>query len=679
LQINVEFVDGSKISVLSDSSWKTIAGPITHNDFWTGEVYDARDEKVGWNKAGYDDSNWDSALKKAAPGGKLVSQIMPPIKVVQTVSPVRQYKPQAGTYVYDMAQLIGGWVKVKVKGKAGQKLTIKYSPRFQQGTSWEDKKLLTEIEGRDVYILSGDSEGEIYEPRFTYHPVRYVQLECDSKDIEIESVEARVVRSDVDMSGDFECSNPLLNQIHQNVVWTLSNELYGLPLDCLYREHWAWIDPATVTGTLYPRKFMPQFWTKWLRDIQDAQFDYGGVPVVAPNYRIKDHPKHEEIHASSVAEKERVDPAWGGNYPILVWYLHQYYADERILEEHYPNLKKWVAYLGSISPEYIVTKGVYGDHMLPGSEPGEEQFVSKETPKKLVWTAYYYRGVATLARIAQKLGYEADAKHYFLLAENIKKAFNKKWLNPRANWYATASQTSNLLPLAMGLVPQENRDAVLQNLVNDINHKYDGHLHTGNSGTNCMIDSLSRLGYANVMYKIATKRTYPSWGYMVENGATTIWEAWGRYKGQESMIMWAPIDEFFYNDIAGINGPEYYGPDDVKPGYEKIVIKPYVADFNDLTFAKASFRTVRGMVRSSWIKQDKSITLDVTIPVGSTARINIPKMGLKNVIVNESGVAIYNNGNFNDGVCGISSALEINDFVTIKTGSGSYSFTLQGD
>jgi len=439
LQMNVEFIDGTRMSIVSDESWKTTPGPITHNDFWTGEVYEAPAEKPGWTNPSYDDSSWSRALVKSSPGGKMVSQVMPAIKVVKTIKPLRLSNPAAGIYVYDMGQLFGGWVRVKLKGRAGEKLTIKYSPRMLEDGTWDDKTQLTNVEGTDCYILKGDPEGDVYEPRFTYHPVRYVQLEGYPGQPNLESVEGRVVRSAVDMAGDFECSNPLLNRIHRNVVWTLSNELFGIPLDCLYREHWAWTDPATVTGTLYPRKFMPRFWTKWLTDIQDAQFDNGAVPIIAPNYRIKDRPKHEKVHASSAAEKDRIDAAWGGNYPILLWYLHQYYGDERILTQHYQSLKKWIDYLNSTAPAHIVTNGLYGDHMLPGPEPGREQFRSRETPPPLVWTAYYYRGAAVLARIAETLGQQADAKRYRLLAENIREAFNREWLDTETNQYATGS------------------------------------------------------------------------------------------------------------------------------------------------------------------------------------------------------------------------------------------------
>ena len=675
LQMNLEFTDGSRMSIVSDRSWKTAPGPITHNDFWVGEVYDARAEKPGWAKAGYDDSDWRPALIKSSPGGKMVPQLMSPIKVVATMKPVGLFNPQPGIYIYDMGQLFGGWVRVKVKGPAGTTLTIKYSPRMKQDDSGGSGAGLARVEGMDRYILRGDPQGEIYEPRFTYHPVRYVQLEGYPGEPNLNTVEGRVVRSAVDMSGDFECSSPLLNRIHRNVVWTLGNELFGIPLDCLYREHWAWTDPATVAGTLYTRKFMPRFWTKWLRDIQDAQFDNGAVPIIAPNYRIKDRPKHEKVHASSAAEKDRIDPAWGGNYPLLVWYLYQYYDDERILAEHYPSLKRWIGYLGSTAAEYIVSTGIYGDHMVPGPRPGEEQFRSKETPPALVWTAYYYRGAAVLARIAKRLGEEADARRYSVLAERIKEAFNRKWLDRRSDRYATGSQTANLVPLAMGIVPATSEKAVLENVIRNINEKYGGHLHTGNIGTICLIDTLTQRGYGDVMYKVATQTTYPGWGYMVARGATTIWEAWGLGDGQESMIMWATIDEFFYNDIAGIVGPEYYGPEDMKPGFEQIRIKPHV--LGDLTYGGASFRTVRGRVSSQWCKKDNSINLKVRIPVNGTAEVSVPKIGLKDVTVAEGGKTVYTGGGFIEGVSGITGAVETDDYVTFKTGSGSYHFVLR--
>ena len=659
MQMNIEFADGTVTRVKTDGTWRVAGGPITWNDLYGGETYDARLEKPGWAAPGHDDADWDHAVIKEGPGGELIPQLMPAIKVNETIEPVRLTNPKPGVYVYDVGQLFGGWARLRVKGPRGTHVTIKYSARAFEDSGLVDKRRHRKGGETDTYILKGDPAGEVYEPRFTYHPVRYVQIEGYPGTPRAEDLDGRVVYSAVDMSGDFRCSNPLLNRIHRNVVWTLTNGLFGIPLDCLHREHWAWTDPATVTGMLYPRKHMPLFWTKWLDDISDAQQESGAVPDVAPSYT-----------------GTRSDPAWGGNYPLLVWYLHQYYGDDRVLQGHYAGVKRWIDYLTSIAEDHMVTRGHYGDHMLPGESPGKEEFISSETPRPLVWTGYYYRGALIVSRVAGLLGKADDARRYSRLADQIKQAFNTKWLNKRTNQYATGSQTSNLFPLALGIVPEANERAVVENVVRDIMEQRDGHLRTGNTGTTCMIDTLTDHGQGDVMYQVATTTTYPGWGYMVAQGATTIWEAWGLGGNAESMIMWATIDEFFYSDLAGIKGPDYYGPTYMTPGFRRIRIEPHL--LGDLKHASASVKTVRGMVSSGWKRTDDSVALDVSVPVNSEAKVSVPKAGLQGVTVEEGGEVIWRNGSYVSGVAGITGGSEGAEYVTFDVGSGSYSFKLIG-
>jgi alpha-L-rhamnosidase len=367
---------------------------------------------------------------------------------------------------------------------------------------------------------------------------------------------------------------------------------------------------------------------------------------------------------------------------MLVWYLYQYLDDERMLRRHYTGMKRCVDYHTSIAEDGIITRGRYGDHMLPGKFPGDEQFISRETPPPLVWTGYYYRGALVVSQAARLLGKTEDAKRYAELADQIKEAFNRKWLNRETHQYATGSQTANLLPLALQIVPQDQRAGVLENIVNSIATEYDGHLHTGNTGTTCMIDTLAAEGHGNLMYRVATTKTYPGWGYMVDQGATTIWETWaghlrsGGYSGAESMIMWATIDEFLYNDLAGIRGPEYYGPGQMAPGFRQIEIRPYVV--GDLTHARASVRTVQGVIASGWKKDGNALTLDVTIPAGAGANVSVPTMGLKSVAVAEGGKTVWKDGAYVAGVVGISGASQSADYVAFDVGSGSYSFRLTG-
>ena len=675
MQMNVEYADGSTSAVASGAGWKTAAGPIVRNDLYGGETYDARREQPGWASTGFDDSHWDAAVDKDAPGGRMVAQVMSPIRVQQNLQPLHASQPQDGVHVYDLGQLFGGWARLRLKGARGAKVTIKYACQLLSDSGLVDQEsgefyqrhrsrhsAHEEGDEVDVYILKGDPDGESYEPRFTYHPVRYVQVESDGP-ISVEELQGHVVFSDVDLSGGFECSNPIFNRIHELVHWTVTNGLFGIPLDCLHREHWAWTDPATVASSIYPRKHMPRFWSKWLDDIKDAQYADGRVPDICPNY----------------VQREDPDPAWGANYPILVWYLYQYFDDNRILQEHYAAIRLWADYLTSVAENHIVSEGHFGDHMLPGAAPGQEEFVSSETPPPLLWTGYYYLSAAIVSKVADHLGKEDDAAQYGQLAEAIKDALNREWLDPVAHRYASGSQTANLFPLALGIVPQANEAGVVQDIVHNIVEVWNGHHHTGNTGITCLIDTLTQYGQGDVLYDLVATRSYPGWGYMVEQGATTIWESWSLQStvgSAESMIMWASIDEFFYNDLAGIKGPDYHGPATMTPGFRDIRIEPH--PLGDLEHAGATLRTVRGDISSRWQRGDRTISLEVTIPVNSRARVSVPTLGLSDIAVSEGGHAIWQDGAHVEGRDGVTSAGARDGYVDVEVGSGSYCFELTG-
>lgn len=665
-QINIEYADGGAVSLSSDGTWKTADGPILYNSIYGGEIYDARLEKAGWSKADYDDSAWQPAAIKEHPGGRLESQTLPAIKVNQTPKAVKLTNPRPNVYVYDMGQLFGGWVRLRAKGPAGTKITIKYSARLFKDSGLIDKRRHIKGNETDVYIMKGDPNGEVYEPRFTYHPVNYVQIEGYPGVPSLEDLHGRVVHSSIDMSGDFECSNAMLNQIHLNALWTFTNQMYGVPLDCLHREHWGWLDPGTDASTAFTRKHMPSFWTKWLRDVKCTQDARGVVSYVAPAYSPRMNP----------------DLAWTGNYPILVWYTYRYFDDRGILEEHYPALTKLFDYFTTMAENHIISKGNYGDHMEPGDAPGQEVFISTKSPPPLIWTCYYYHNARILASMADVLGKQDDARRYAGLAEAIKAAFNAKWLDSQSGQYAGGTQTSNLLPLSLGIVPEDVREKVAANVVCDIMETRKGHLHTGNSGTTALVESLVKLGHGDVLFQVATVPTYPGWGYMVAQGATTIWEAWGRVddgwimhnSGAESMYMWGTIERFFYNDILGIQGPEYYGTNDFGPGFCSFSIKPHV--LGDLTHAKGSVKTVRGMVCVSWKRTGGSLLLDVSIPANSRARVGVPKIGLKNAALSESGKTIWKDGKSMENSEGVSGGSEDDDHVSFDVGSGEYHFVL---
>jgi alpha-L-rhamnosidase len=403
---------------------------------------------------------------------------------------------------------------------------------------------------------------------------------------------------------------------------------------------------------------MPLFWIKWLDDIADAQGERGEVPDIAPNYVRREDP----------------DPAWGGNYPILVWYLYQYYGDRRLLEEHYAGIKRWVDYLASVAEGHLVTEGHYGDHMLPGAAPGQETFISQETPPPLVWTGYHYRGASIVSQAAETLGLAEDAARYARLADQIADALNAEWFDRNTSQYATGSQTANLFPLVLGIVPAAHREDLVKHIAADI-LKHDRHHHTGNTGTMCLIEALAEHGEGELLYQVVSQKSYPGWGYMVERGATTIWESWSlasRVGDSESMIMWATVEEFFYGVLAGIKGPDYHGPGVMAPGFCEIQIAPQV--LGDLARARASIQTVRGVVSSSWVRDGQSIALAFTIPANSRARVSVPTMGLDDVTISEGGQIVWEDGAFVSGVPGVSGGSEGSGCVTFDVGSGAYRF-----
>ena len=642
------------------------------NSLWGGETYDARLEKAGWTMPGYDDASWPAAAVKPSPGGRMEAQMAEPIKVVKVLKPVKLTEPKPGVYVFDFGQLFGGWARLHVKGPAGTKIALRHSEQVFPETGLVDKRRhhLAPDGATDFYILKGDPAGERYEPRFTFHAIRYVQVEGFPGKPELADLEGCVVHGSVDTSGDFECSNGLLNQIHSNCLWTFGNTMYGIQLDCLYREHWSWLEPASDPSILFTRQHIPRFWTKYLGDAQCAQHADGVIPDVIPAYPQKG--------------RKTGDPAWAGNYPLVVWYVYQYYGDRRLLEQHYSSMKRWVDHLTSISEDHLIRKGYYGDHMLPGDAPGKEEFISKETPSPLLWTGYYYRNVWIMAQVARILGKTDAAASYDRLAESIRTALNAKWLDASANRYATGSETAAIFPLSLGIVPEANRKGVLDGLVDDILVKRRGHLHTGNLGTACIMDALVGLGRSDVLYRVATTTDYPGWGYMVSQGATTIWEAWGNVQeghiahnsGEPSMPMFVSIEEFFYAGLAGIEGPAYHGPRVMEPGFRKFHIRPHVV--GDLTSASARIRTVRGIVAVDWKRTDNSLTLRATVPANARAKISIPKLGLRDVTVEEGGEPLWDKGAYRTGVPGITAATEEPEYVTLDAGSGTYRFVLRG-
>jgi alpha-L-rhamnosidase len=648
LQMNIELEGGEGLELVTDESWKGTDGPVVKDSVYNGETYDARQETPGWDRSGYDDGAWARTEPVAGPKGVLSSQMMPPIQVVDTILPLTLSNPKAGVYIYDMGQNFSGWARLRVQGARGTEVKLRFAEMLYDN-GMINQENLRGARAEDVYILKGEGE-EVWEPRFTYHGFRYVELSGYPGVPTLAALRGRVVHTAVEPVGSFACSYPLLNSLQRIIVWGQKTNLHSIPTDCCQRdERMGWMGDAQGTAEEAIYNFdMAAFYTNFLRDIRDVQDEKGTITDTVPH-----------IWGSRPA-----DPAWGTAYPLIAWYVYQYYGDRRILEDHYEGIKKYVEFLRSSTEDGLVKFSHYGDWVAVEKPPGS-----------IVSSFYYYYDVKILADMAAILGKDTDAKTYANLAVAIKTAFHKEYFDPKTGNYAGGTQTANALPLFLDMVPKERRGAVWGNLFNDIVYNHDSHLTTGIIGTKYIMELLTNSGASDLAYDIATKTTYPSWGYMIENGATTLWELWQLRQGpsmnSHNHPMFGSIGAWLYKALAGIK----LAPGSV--GFEKILIEPQMV--RDLRHAAGSTRTIRGEVSCSWSRDERSVQLEVLIPVGSEAEVVIPKFNVENVVIRESGGIIYDARGFQAGPQGVRSVETLPSGFLVNVGSGRYVFELTGD
>ncbi|MEN6310285.1 MAG: family 78 glycoside hydrolase catalytic domain [Acidobacteriota bacterium] len=647
LQLNIEFEDGTRTSLASDVSWKAAAGPILEDSVYNGETYDARLETPGWDKPGFDDRGWAPAEAVKGPAGALSAQLMPAIQVVDTIVPLRMTVPQPGVYVFDMGQNFSGWARLQASGPRGTDVRLRFAEMlYDNGMINPDN--LRSARAEDHYILKGDGR-EAWEPRFTYHGFRYVEVTGYPGTPLVDSIRGRVVHSAVAPAGSFAASKDILNKLQRIIIWGQKTNLHGIPTDCDQRdERMGWMGDAQGTAEEAMMNFdMAAFYTNFVRDIRDVQDDKGQITDTVPH-----------IWGSRPA-----DPAWGTAYPLICWYMYQYYGDTRVLAEQYDGLRKYVEFLKSRAENGILRYSYYGDWVAVEKCPGA-----------IVSTFYYYYDTKILADAARLLGKTQDAALYDKLAGDIRAAFNREFYDPKNGTYADGTQTANTLPLFLDM-GTEKEGGAWGRLFDDIVYKHDSHLTTGIVGTKYVMEVLTRKGAPDLAYDLAIQTTYPSWGYMIENGATTLWELWQRREGSSmnshNHPLFGSVGAWLYKALAGIT----MAPGSV--GYEKLVLQPQMV--RDLRYASGSIRTVRGDVACSWSRTEKSVRLEVVIPFGSTADIVIPRFNLRNVRVTEGGRALWENGKFAAGAAGIEGAVEKDGAIRIKAGSGRYLFVLEGN
>jgi alpha-L-rhamnosidase len=626
-QLEAEFTDGKSERVVTDDSWRASReGPILQSDILDGEAYDARREMPGWDLAGFGDQTWKKADIASDVPTTLVAQPNEPIRVTREIRPVTVNEPKPGVYVFDLGQNMVGWCRLNARAAAGTTVTLRHAEMLSDdGTIYTDN--LRAAKQTDTYTFRGGGV-ESFEPHFTYHGFRYVEVTGLGSKPGIDAIIGRVFNSAMVETGRFECSDPTLNKLWQNVLWTQRGNMLSIPTDCPQRdERLGWMgDIQIFVGTGIFNMDMAAFYTKWMRDVRDAQAEDGRFADFSP------HPFGKDKIFTGV-------PGWGDAGIVVPWRVWQNYGDKRMLAENLESGKRWVEFIRSNNPDLLWKNkrgNDYGD-WLNSDTLIYEGFPNKggQVPKEIFATMMFAYAADLVSRMAQVLGKDDAATKYKRLFEDIKVAFNKAYVAEDGRIQGD-TQAGYAIALHFDLLPAELRPLAVKHMLEGID-RYKGHMSTGFHSTYRMMLELTASGHNDVAYKLINNRTFPSWGYSIENGATTIWERWDGYvkgrgfqnKGMNSFNHYAigAVGEWMYRVILGINN------DDAHPAYEHFVIRPYPG--GGLKWARGSYDSIRGRIDSSWSVADTRLRLDVRIPANTTATIYVPAKDAASVM--ESG------------------------------------------
>ncbi|MEH6306881.1 glycoside hydrolase family 78 protein [Olivibacter sp. CPCC 100613] len=623
LNLDIWYADGTRETISTDDSWKVTAdGPIRTNNEYDGEEYDARKELPGWNQVGYDDQDWLKASFVQEPGGMPRAQFNEPMQVMDTLRPKTIHPLDNKTYIVDMGQNMTGWLKIRVKGASGTAVKMRFAESLQADGNLFVANL-RDAKVTDHYILRGEGT-EYWEPRFVYHGFRYVELTGYPGEPTLDDLQGMVVYDALANTGTFTSSQSTLNAIYHNAWWGIAGNYKGMPIDCPQRnERQPWLGDRT-TGC-YGESFLfdnAKLYAKWLDDIQGAQMPDGSIPDVAPAFW--------RYYSDNVT--------WPGTYLTVADMLYQQYGDVYAIRKHYPSMKRWMQYMwDNYEDNGLLTKDKYGDWCVP---PESKELIHAKDPLRqtegtLLASATYYHLTRLMERFADIVGDEVDRQYFESRAAGIKEAFNKKFLAKNVGQYSNNTVTANLLPLYFNLVPDEYRKQVFENMLSKITKENQHHISTGVIGTQYLMRGLSNNGRSDLAFQLATNTTYPSWGYMVEKGATTIWELWNgdtanpSMNSQNHVMLLGDLLIWYYENLVGIKAN--------KPGFKQILMKP---DFLlPLTKIEGSYRSPYGLIKSSWRKENDHLRWDIEIPANTTACIYFPTMDKGRIRENEQKIA----------------------------------------
>lgn len=610
-QLEIEYTDHTRATIVSDQSWKISSkGPIIANNEYDGEEYDARLEMKGWESDGFNDSEWKTADRMDAPGGKLTAQPNPNIFIQDVITPIKINKTSDGRYILDMGQNMVGWLKVNLMGKKGKPVKLRFSETLINDSTLYLANIRS-AKVTDIYTPAVDGNFN-WEPTFTYHGFRFVEITGLNYQPALSDFEGKVFYDKMETTGRFETSNPVINQIYKNAYWGIRGNYRGMPTDCPQRdERHGWLGDR-ATGC-FGEAFLfdnSKLYSKWTQDIEDSQNPEGSISVVSPRYWT--------IYNNDVT--------WPAAYFYAAQMLYQQYGDSNPIKSHYESMKKYLKHIETVTmKDYILTRDVYGDWCMPPESLSliHSQDPARRTDGAILSTTMYYHLLNMMIEFAGITPNTQDIKTFKNLAEKIKKAYNQKYFNRETAQYGNNTVTANILSLRLGLVPDGYENKVVNNIVNKTEKDFQGHVSTGVLGIQHLMRGLTEYGNVDLAYKIATNETYPSWGYMAKNGATTIWELWNGNTADPAMnsgnhvMLLGDLMIWFYEDLAGIKN----APGSI--GYKQLLMAPVFP--HNLDHVKASYQSVYGNINSEWTRKNGKFSWNISIPGNTSAIVRIPK------------------------------------------------------
>lgn len=651
-QLEIIYADGSNETIISDESWKSSNGAIRSSEIYDGENFDANYEKEGWATASYNDKDWKSVITKDHPKNILLATYNQPVKKHEIFKPVNIFKTPKGEQLIDFGQNLVGWEQIRVTGKAGDKIIVSHAEVLDKnGNFYTDN--LRAAKATNTYVLNGGKE-EFFEPHFTFQGFRYIKIEGFPGEIKPENFSAVSLYSDMKPTGNFTCSNALLNQLQHNIQWGQRGNFLDVPTDCPQRdERLGWTgDAQAFSRTATFNMDVHNFFSKWLKDVAADQDAEGKVPFVVPNV---------------LGPGAGGSAGWADVATIVPWNIYLAYGDKKVLEDQYQSMKGWVSFMQKNSTGYLWNKGFHFGDWLFYRPSDDNDGRAAVTDKYLIAQCFFAHSTQLVINAAKVLGNTKDVAEYSNLLLKIKEAFVKEYLTANGR-LVSGTQTAYVLALNFDMLPEDLRVQAAERLATNI-ESYNNHLTTGFLGTPYLCHVLTRFGYDTIAFKLLLQDTYPSWLYPVKMGATTIWERWDGQKtdgsfqtpGMNSFNHYAygAIGDWMYRTITGI---DTYNEG---PGYKQIIIKPHPG--GNLTYAKADLETNYGKVSSHWKKDNTHLEMDVEIPANTTATIYIPVSNKESI--KESGNTLSSVKEFK--IVGSEKG-----YILVHAGSGVYHFSV---